>query len=138
MKRTIASVILCAFIALALSSCGYRITKKTPEPEPAAQAEVAAEVEVDDDVIILKMGRKRGLQAVFDELSKTGALLDRDIHGRLFGKYEYTWELVVIRDPTDGVHAIVIEDGVVVLIEPVKSLEAARKKFKPYGGWKKK
>lgn len=140
--KTFINAVICAFLAVALFGCfGYSITKNTPPPEPVEKAVVfekaAAAEEPEEDVIIIKMGKKRSLRTVLNEMLAEGELVDKDTYGRVFGEYEYTWELWIIEEDGGGFQAAIIEDGILIEIEPVDSPEDARKKHKPYGGWKK-
>lgn len=144
MKKLI-SVVICLFVSLTLSGCilGYKFTKDAPPPEPVpvaagvAKKPVVVVEEADEDIIIIKMGKKRGLRAVLNELLADGELFDKDVYGRLFGEYEYTWELLLIKGENGDFQAATIENGILIEIEPVKDMEDARKKYKPYGGWRK-
>jgi hypothetical protein len=133
------------FITLNLTSCGYRIAKKdriVPKDEVVAVEETKAPKTAPKAEEMAEIGYVKGsytsgscLMDILNSLMATGTLLDRDIHGKRLGDFEYRWELIVIRDLTGDVHAAIIENGVLEKIEPVQSLEVAREKFKPYGGW---
>jgi hypothetical protein len=139
--KNLTTIILISLIILSLTSCGYKIVKDTPEPvaevalaEPVQVLEPTPENEV---YVKIPVAKKRTLRVILDEMLSNGELLNKDVHGRKFGDFDYTWELLVIRESTGDVQAAVIENGELILIEPVKDLEQARSKYKPYGGWKK-
>ncbi len=128
--KTLTTIILIPLVILSLTSCGFRFTKDTPEPE-------AAVIEQEAIYVKIPVAEKRTLRNILDDMLASGELVNKDIHGRKFGEHDYTWEMLVIREQTGDVQAAVIEDGVLILIAPVNDLEQARSKYKPYGGWKK-
>ncbi len=119
MKRLI--VVMLLIVALALSGCGFAKKQNV----------------VKEDVVTMKMGDSRSLRNILDEILANGSLVDKDIYGRNFGAYEYTYELWVIREGTGDYHVAIIENGKLMDIAPCEGLEDTRAKFKPYGGWRK-
>lgn len=113
------------------------LLEEAKKAQAAQETDVTKKAETPEGYVKASVTEEGGLKAILAELNRTSTLLNRDIHGRKFGDYEYRWELVVLQDNNGDVHAAVIENGELILISPVKSLEEARTKFQPYGGWKK-
>jgi hypothetical protein len=132
--KTLTTVILIPLMILSLTSCGYKFVKDTPEFEMAATTE---QVQNQEMYVKIPIAKKRTLRTILNDMLASGKLINKDIHGRKFGEHDYTWEMLVIREQTGDVQAAIIEDGELILIEPVKDLEQARSNYKPYGGWKK-
>lgn len=130
-------IALACVMALTFTSCGYKVVKKNAEPEVAAPA---------GDTLVVKMGKDRTNMVILQELLSNGEIINKDVHSHSWlawsakeQKYievDYNWEMWVIKTGEDY-HAAIFEFGRLVDIEPVKDLEDARIRFKPYGGWDK-
>lgn len=137
-KGNTMAIAVLLILALAFTGCGWKITKKTPVDESPA---VAAQA---DDTITIKMGKNRTNMVILEELIARGEVIDKDVYShswlvwsakeQKYVEVNYNWEMWVIQTGKDF-HAAIFEFGRLVDIEPVKDLEEARSKFKPYGGW---
>lgn len=131
MKKTALYLFLLVGVFV-LCSCGYKVIKK---PEPIKP--VPVQETKDDRTFTVKISSERSMDKIMQEMLSNGELLDKDVHARRFGDYEYRWEMWLIKEKTGDHHAIIIENGILMDISPVNSMEEARHQFKPYGGWQK-
>lgn len=144
--RKLALIVLAIAVVFMLTSCGgYKWVKQAT---PTEDVKTAVAVEKEAEVAKGEKGTKKDqtLLNIMDELMDEGETVDRGVHGRTWiipdgkGGYKevsYSWERLVIKSK-DGndYHAIIFEFGQLRKIEPVKDVEDAKKRFKPYGGWK--
>jgi hypothetical protein len=142
MKKTVFVIVLMA-MALMLSSCGKNLfTKPEPiqpiQPKQEIQKEEKIEKEktIKENIVVVKMDDARTMRSILQEILANGELVDKDIHAKRFGSYEYTWEMWIIKENTGDFHVAIIENGTLINISPANDLEDARRKFEPYGGWK--
>ena len=142
--KKLASVLLAIAFVFTLSSCaGYEFVKKNPEQVEDVETAKVIEAKAKD---AKKEKKDKTLHNMMEEIMSDGETIDRDVHGRVWivpdgkGGYKeiiYSWERVVVEDnDSDDIHAIIFEFGQLRKVEPVDSLEDAKERFKPYGGWK--
>jgi len=90
-----------------------------------------------DQTVSVKLGEKRTLDMVFEEIMENSIRVNKDVYAIMLGENPYTWEMWVVLENGVDYHAIVFEDGKLIRISPVKDLEEARSKYKPHGTWKR-
>lgn len=128
-------VIIVAFgFMLGLTSCGYKLIKKSDQP---VQLIIENPKPLEKNQVMVTIGEGRTLNIILNELLANGQIVDRDIFARDFGGCEYTWEKWIIKDRGGDFHAIIYENGKLTDISPAADLEEAHSKFKPYTGWRK-
>lgn len=70
---------------------------------------------------------------IYEDIIDGGKRLKREVTGR----QGYSWEKWLIKDKDGNLHVVIVENGVLEAIDPVKS-EAVFDEYKPFGGWRKK
>lgn len=131
MKKLIISILAIMLVF----GCGYRIVKKDNSKD--VDSKTMTNSKTMTKTMTVKVGETRTMHSILEEILMNGTIIDKDVYARNFGEYAYSYELWVIEEEGKDFHAVVIENGKLMDISPVNSLEDARKKFKPYGGWKK-
>lgn len=144
MKKLLFFALAIAVVFMLSGCAGYTWVKKTPEQIEDVKVAKVVEKKAKE---VGKERKDKTLQMILDELLKNGEEVDRDVHARTWvvpdgkGSYKevsYSWERLVVKsNDSDDYHAIIFEFGVLRNIEPVDDVADAKKKFKPYGGWKK-
>ncbi len=122
----VAYVSMILLVGIMFSGCGgYKLVKHSKE----AVVDTA-------NTFTVKIGENRNMSSILNDIMGNGELVNKDVHARNFGGYEYTWEMWLIKEATGDFHAVIIENGTLQDISPVNNLEDAQARFKPYGGWK--
>lgn len=73
------------------------------------------------------------LPAILADLEDGGERLKREVTGRT----GYSWEKWLIRDRDGNLHVVIVENGAIEAIDPVRTAEEFTR-YKPFGGWRKK
>ena len=135
------NLIIVMLMVVILSGCGYKFVKKeevTNPTKPIIEEQTKEDEQTQDGTTFtVKVSNDRTMRSILQEILSNGELINKDVHARRFGDYEYSWEMWLIKENRTGdYHSAIIENGILIDISPVNDLEDARKRFKPYGGWK--
>ena len=132
-------LILVCFVAVTLSSCGYRITKATPEPK----AEVSEKTKRPKDLVHDILTKKDGtlLETILAEMLNGGTIVAKYVRAKRFpNDAEVAYERWFIKNSGGDPHVVIWETGVLIDIIPIgkgeDAMNAAKKKYVPFGNWK--
>ena len=133
--------LLVCFVAVTLSSCGYRVAKDTPEPKISVSVKTERPKDLLADILTKKDPTL--LETILAEMLHDGEILGKYIRAKRFpNNAEVSFERWFIKNSTKTPHVVIFETGILIDIIPIDksegAMDAAKKKYVPFGNWKNK